>query len=71
MQSAKVPLTTLISEARKRSVKFPHQKGALVTTAQPQTMAHADLTMQGAIDRLQFYFRDNPELKSKSWEMLK
>jgi len=57
-------------QSRKRSPMFPHQKGALVTTAQPQTMAHADFTRRGALDRLKNHFKEYPELENKPWEML-
>ncbi|KID60292.1 methyltransferase, partial [Metarhizium brunneum ARSEF 3297] len=57
-------------QVRKRSTKFPREEGALVPAAQPQTMAHVDLTMQGGKDRLQVYFKDNPELEKRPWQML-
>ncbi|KAI9656532.1 MAG: hypothetical protein M1821_004739 [Bathelium mastoideum] len=58
-------------QVRKRSSKFPHEEGALVTSAQPQTLAHADLTVDGARYRLKNHFKDEPTSETRPWEMLK
>lgn len=60
-----------LSKVRKRSAKFPLEKAGLIFSAQPQTLAHADVTLQGAKSRLKTYFRDDPSLEKRPWEILK